>query len=138
MGISFFETVISPQAIQLTTDVLRSGWVSEGFRVADFEEALSREHHLSHPVALNSGTSALHLAPVLVERRASFVRALEHRGVPTSVVHRRIARHPVFGSARQELAGQDAFDERQISVPLHSSLSEREVQQIVEAVRAGW
>jgi perosamine synthetase len=367
VSISFFETVISPQAIQLATEVLRSGWVSEGFRVAEFEDGLSRDHQLSHPVAVNSGTAALHLAlvlagvkagdevvlppqtfvatahavlmqqatpvfadidpttgnlspasleralsdrtkaviavhwggypcdlaalgglaarrkvvliedaahalgasyqdraigrvsrftcfsfqaikhvtcgdggalcctdpgdaaearrrrwfgiergqagpfelgeregeidsagfkyhmndlaaavglgnlagfrerlarrreiaavyrqdlegvpgltllrsdtgyqsahwlfTVLVERRASFVRALEERGVPTSVVHRRIDRHPVFGRTRPDLAGQDAFDERQISIPLHSSLSDREVQQIVEGVRAGW
>ena len=367
MSISFFETVISPQAIEQATEALRSGWVSEGFRVAEFEDVLSREHRLSHPVALNSGTSALHLAlvlagvkagdevvlppqtfvatghavlmqqatpvfadidpatgnlsaaaleralsdrtkaviavhwggcpcdldglgevaarhkvvliedaahalgaayrgraigsvsrftcfsfqaikhvtcgdggalccidagdaaearrrrwfgidrgqagpfelgeregaiesagfkyhmndlaaavglgnlvgfrerlarrreiaaayrhdlervpgltllrsdeghqsadwlfTVLVERRASFVHALEERGIPTSVVHRRIDRHPVFGGTRPELSGQDHFDERQIALPLHSSLSDREVQQIVEGVRAGW
>jgi len=366
MSISFFETVISPKAIDLAVEVLRSGWVSEGFRVGEFEEALAREYSLSHPVAVNSGTSALHLAlvlagvkagdevvvpaqtfvatahavlmqqatpvfadidpltgnlavasvkavlsertkaviavhwagypcdldaldevasgnnlvliedaahafgaayrgraigsisrftcfsfqaikhvtcgdggalccldpvdatdarrgrwfgidrgqagpfelgeresdiqsvgfkyhmndlaaavglgnlagcrdrlarrreiaamyrrdfaavpgltllrsdeghdsahwlfTVLVEQRAAFVRALEDRGVPTSVVHRRIDRHRVFGGVR-DLAGQQHFDERQISLPLHSSLSDREVQQIVDVVRAGW
>ena len=70
MSISFFETVISDRAIQQATEVLRSGWVSEGFRVAEFEEVLSREHLLSHPVALNSGTSALHLALVLAGVKA--------------------------------------------------------------------
>jgi perosamine synthetase len=366
MSISFFETVISPKAIDLAVEVLRSGWVSEGFRVGEFEEALAREYSLSHPVAVNSGTSALHLAlvlagvtagdevvvppqtfvatahavlmqqatpvfadidpltgnlaaasvkavlsertkaviavhwagypceldalgevasrnnlvliedaahafgaayrgraigtvsrftcfsfqaikhvtcgdggalccldpvdaadarrgrwfgidrgqagpfelgeresdiqsvgfkyhmndlaaavglgnlagfrdrlarrreiaaryrrefegvpgltllrsdeghdsaswlfTVLVEQRSSFVRALEDRGVPTSVVHRRIDRHRVFGGIR-DLAGQRHFDERQISLPLHSSLSDREVQQVVDVVRAGW
>ena len=366
MSISFFETVITPQAVALATEALRSGWVSEGFRVAEFEDALSREHLISHPVALNSGTSALHLAlvlagvragdevvlppqtfvatahavlmqqatpvfadidsmtgdlaaasvepvisertkaivavhwggypcdlnaledvaqrhdlvliedaahalgavykgrvigsasrftclsfqaikhvtcgdggalccidpgdaaearrrrwfgidrgqagpfelgeresdiqsvgfkyhmndlaaavglgnlaglknrlarrrdiatqyrdelggvpgltllrsdeghasanwlfTVLVEQRASFARALEDRGVPTSVVHRRIDRHRVFGGIR-DLPGQRHFDERQISLPLHSSLSEREVRQVVDSVRAGW
>ncbi len=367
MSISFFETVISDRAIQQATEVLRSGWVSEGFRVAEFEDVLSREHLLSHPVALNSGTSALHLAlvlagvkagdevvlppqtfvatghavlmqqatpvfadidpttgnlsaaslecalsartraviavhwggypcdltalgeiaarhnvvliedaahalgaalrgraigslsrftcfsfqaikhvtcgdggalccsdaadaaearrrrwfgidraqagpfelgeregdigsagfkyhmndlaaaiglgnlagfrerlarrreiaavyreglegvpgltllradpghhsahwlfTVLVERRPSFVQALEDRGIPTSVVHRRIDRHSVFGGIRPALLGQDHFDEQQISLPLHSSLSDREVQQVLAGVRAGW
>jgi perosamine synthetase len=82
--------------------------------------------------------SAHWLFTVLVERRASFVRALEERGIPTSVVYRRIDRHPVFGRTRPDLAGQDSFDERQISIPLHSSLSDREVQQVVDGVRAGW
>jgi perosamine synthetase len=82
--------------------------------------------------------SAHWLFTVLVERRAAFVQALEDRGIPTSVVHRRIDRHPVFAGRRGDLAGQHAFDEQQISIPLHSSLSDREVEQIVEAVRAGW
>jgi perosamine synthetase len=81
--------------------------------------------------------SANWLFTVLVEQRASFARALEDRGVPTSVVHRRIDRHRVFGGIR-DLPGQRHFDERQISLPLHSSLSEREVRQVVDSVRAGW
>jgi perosamine synthetase len=367
MSISFFETVITPRALELAGETLRSGWVSEGFRVAEFEEVLAREHRLSHPVAVNSGTSALHLALVLagvkagdevvvpsqtfvatahavlmqqatpvfadvdpmtgnitaasveraltsrtraviavhwggypcdvavlgdvaarhqavliedaahalgatlhgraigtvsrftcfsfqaikhvtcgdggaicctddadaaaarqrrwfgidrsqagpfelgerdgdisatgfkyhmndlaaavglgnltgfperlarrreiaaayrdgldgvpgvtllradpgydsaswlftllVERRPAFVHALEERGIPTSVVHRRIDRHSVFGETRRDLPGQDHFDQHQISLPLHSSLSDREVQQVLNGVRAGW
>lgn len=70
MSISFFESAISPLAIQFATDALRSGWVSEGPRVAQFEQALSDDFGLRHPVALNSGTSALHLALVLADVRA--------------------------------------------------------------------
>jgi perosamine synthetase len=82
--------------------------------------------------------SACWLFTVLVEGRASFVRALKGRGVPTSVVDRRIDRYRVFGGARGTLAGQRHFDERQISLPLHSSLSEDDVQQVIAGVRAGW
>ena len=80
----------------------------------------------------------LALFTVLVERRSGFVQALEERGIPTSVVHRRIDRHSVFGGIRRDLPGQDHFDQHQISLPLHSSLSDREVQQVLDAVRAGW
>jgi perosamine synthetase len=61
----FFHTHISSQAIELATETLRSGWISEGRRVKEFEAALADRLGLQNPVALNSGTSALHLALVL-------------------------------------------------------------------------
>ena len=82
--------------------------------------------------------SACWLFTVLVERREQFVRALKGRGIPTSVVDRRIDRYRVFGGIRAALVGQRQFDERQISLPLHSSLSEHDVQQVIVGVRAGW
>jgi perosamine synthetase len=61
----FFHTGISPQAIELVTKTLQSGWLSEGSRVKEFELALHRQLGLPNPIALNSGTSGLHLALVL-------------------------------------------------------------------------
>ncbi len=58
----FFHTHISPRAIELTTQVLQSSWVSEGRMVKEFEAALATRLGLAHPVAVNSGTAALHLA----------------------------------------------------------------------------
>jgi perosamine synthetase len=61
----FFNTHISPKAIELATQVLKSGWISEGKMVKEFEIQLNKRLGLANPVALNSGTSALHLALVL-------------------------------------------------------------------------
>jgi perosamine synthetase len=61
----FFHTSVSPRAIELAAETLRSGFLSEGKRVKEFEEALEARLGLHHPVALNSGTSALHLALAL-------------------------------------------------------------------------
>ena len=58
----FFNTHISPKAVQLANQVLESGWISEGQMVKEFEAALSSRLGLQNPLALNSGTSALHLA----------------------------------------------------------------------------
>jgi len=58
----FFNTKISLRAIELATQVLHSGWVSEGKMVKEFETALASRLGLQNPVAVNSGTSALHLA----------------------------------------------------------------------------
>jgi perosamine synthetase len=61
----FFHTHISPRSIELVVKVLQSGWLSEGQMVRKFEDALASHLGLLNPVAVNSGTSALHLALVL-------------------------------------------------------------------------
>jgi perosamine synthetase len=61
----FFHTSVSPRAIELVSETLKSTFLSEGRRVKEFEAALASQLALLHPVALNSGTSALHLALVL-------------------------------------------------------------------------
>ena len=61
----FFHTSISPEAIRLVNQVLNSGWLSEGRMVKEFEYHLNSQLGLINPVALNSGTTALHLALVL-------------------------------------------------------------------------
>lgn len=63
--IPFWNSYISPRAVGLATKVLRSGWVSEGPMVQQFEKRLHDVLGLLNPVALNSETSALHLALVL-------------------------------------------------------------------------
>ena len=42
--------------------VLDSGWVVQGPRVAEFEQALAELHDVKHCVVVSSGTAALHLA----------------------------------------------------------------------------
>ncbi len=62
---TFNFTTVSAEAIANATATLRSGFLSEGKQVRRFEEELAKRLGLVGPVALNSGTSALHLALVL-------------------------------------------------------------------------
>lgn len=43
-------------------EVLASGWITMGPRVAQFEKAFAEMHGAAHGVAVNSGTASLHLA----------------------------------------------------------------------------
>jgi perosamine synthetase len=65
--VNFFYTHISERAIDLAVETLRTTFVSEGKRVEEFEQKLASNLGLINPVALNSATSALHLALVLAE-----------------------------------------------------------------------
>ncbi len=63
--ITFFNTYIDPSATLIVNSVLDSTFLSEGKLVKEFESRLSEELGLVNPIAVNSGTSALHLALVL-------------------------------------------------------------------------
>lgn len=60
--IPLFTTFVHPSAQQRVAEVLTSTFLSEGKLVKEFEARLSTELGMVHPAALNSGTSALHLA----------------------------------------------------------------------------
>ncbi|MEL5994792.1 DegT/DnrJ/EryC1/StrS family aminotransferase [Hymenobacter segetis] len=57
-----FSTFVHPSAARRVGKVLASTYLSEGKLVQEFEARLSAELGMRHPAALNSGTSALHLA----------------------------------------------------------------------------
>ncbi|MGI0484481.1 DegT/DnrJ/EryC1/StrS family aminotransferase [Pantanalinema rosaneae CENA516] len=63
--IPIFHTYIHPSAVEKVYSVLDSTLLSEGKQVKEFEEALSIQLGLINPVAVHSGTSALHLALLL-------------------------------------------------------------------------
>jgi perosamine synthetase len=51
--------------MELTAEVLRTTFISEGKLVKEFEAGLTAKLGLAHPVTVNSGTTALHMALVL-------------------------------------------------------------------------
>ena len=64
---NFFHTHISDQVYERVKSVLASTFLSEGEVVKEFENQLTQKLGLVNPVAVNSGTSALHLALALAE-----------------------------------------------------------------------
>lgn len=63
--IPIYTTYLNPKCIDFVTETLHSTFLSEGKRVKEFENAISQTLGMINPIALNSGTSALHLAVVL-------------------------------------------------------------------------
>lgn len=60
-----FKPLITEEAIEAVVEVLRSGWIGLGPKTAEFEKAFAEYVGARYAVALNSGTSALHLALLL-------------------------------------------------------------------------
>lgn len=86
----------------------------------------------------NDRESAYWLFTVLVKRRTDFIEKLKKHGIPASVVHLRIDHNSVFGGIMPNLANQERFNEDQAAIPVHSGLSDDEVEQVIGAVKAGW
>ncbi|WP_051257128.1 DegT/DnrJ/EryC1/StrS family aminotransferase [Brevundimonas aveniformis] len=87
---------------------------------------------------LEGAESSCWLFGLRLERREDFGRAMKGRGVPVSVIDRRIDRHPVFGGLTAGLTGAEVFDAEHIAIPLHDGLSDDDVEQVTAAVLAGW
>src|SRR2546425_2034875 len=62
MNVPFFRPEIDDGDIAAVLDVLRSGWLTTGPRVKEFEAAFARYVDAAHAVAVSSCTAALHLA----------------------------------------------------------------------------
>jgi perosamine synthetase len=82
--------------------------------------------------------SAYWLFTMLVERRTEFIRKLKGKDVPASVMHLRIDNNSVFGGIRPDLIVQAEFDENQVSIPVHSGLTDDDVKLIVDTIKKGW
>jgi perosamine synthetase len=53
---------MGPQELKLVEEVFASGWLGEGHWTGEFEKEIARFTGSEHVVAVNTGTSALHLA----------------------------------------------------------------------------
>lgn len=78
------------------------------------------------------------LYDLLVEKRSDFIRMMKSKNIPVSVVHVGIDRNDVFGGKVMNNVNQRYWDEHHICIPCHSSLTDEDVQRVIDAVRGGW
>jgi dTDP-4-amino-4,6-dideoxygalactose transaminase len=63
--INVMQPFLGAEEIAAVTEVLTSGWVAQGPRVAAFEAAFAQHQEADHAVAISSCTTALHLSLVV-------------------------------------------------------------------------
>jgi len=78
------------------------------------------------------------LFTMLVERRDDFIKKLAENNIESSIVHFRNDLCPIFGGERNNLPVMNKLEDKYVSIPLHNSLSEDDIQHIVETIKSGW
>ena len=82
--------------------------------------------------------SSYWLFTILVENRLDFINRMKASDIPVSVVHQRIDRFAVFGGKTTGLVNQEKFDENQISIPIHSNLTNEDIDNIIHNIKRGY
>jgi perosamine synthetase len=82
--------------------------------------------------------SAYWLFTILVENRLDFINQMKASDIPVSVVHQRIDRFAVFGGKTTGLVNQEKFDDNQISIPIHSNLTNEDIDNIIYNIKGGY
>lgn len=75
---------------------------------------------------------------VHVERRTKFAEVMHSKGIDVEVHNWRNDKYTVFGGLRKDLPNTERLDETLISIPLHSNLSDEDVDYVVSSIKEGW
>jgi perosamine synthetase len=86
----------------------------------------------------NDRQSAYWLFTILVDQRENFIRELQNKNIPASVVHLRIDKNDIFGGITPGLTNQEEFDKKQVSIPVHQALTDEDVDLIIKTIKHGW
>lgn len=81
-------------------------------------------------------TSSFHLCCVLAEGRDALADKLRAGGVDVGVHYRRNDCYPMYEA--QELPNAEWFSQRAISLPMHTQLTEEQVDYVTDIIRKGW
>lgn len=97
MKVPFFRPSITEREIEAVVEVMRSGWLTTGGVVKDFEARFASYVGAKHAIALNSCTAALHLAlEALGVKRGDLVLVPAMTFAATAEVVRYFDATPVF------------------------------------------
>jgi dTDP-4-amino-4,6-dideoxygalactose transaminase len=78
------------------------------------------------------------LCTVIVENRDGLQHKLRENLIESSQVHYRNDRYSIFGGRGTNFPHMDAIEEKYLVLPLHTRMSEADVERVCDVIRKGW
>ena len=79
------------------------------------------------------------LCTVIVEKREDLQRKLRENNIESNQVHFRNDRYSVFGGNRcKDCPNMDSVEDKYLILPLHTLLSEHDVERVCQVIKSGW
>lgn len=82
--------------------------------------------------------SSYWLFPIHVQKRLKFGKKMYDKGIECSLAYARNDNYTVCGGKRKDLPEMDRFEKTYIYIPMHSELTDKEVDYIVKTIKKGW
>ncbi len=107
----FHSPLIEDEEIKAVVDTLRSGWITTGPRVKEFEDEIATYVGARYAVAVNSCTAAMHLALLAAGvRRGDEVITSPYTFASTAAVIEWIGARPVFADIDRNTFSMDVSE----------------------------
>ncbi len=109
--IPIIKPLLGEEEVEAIRQVVLSGWVTQGPKVAEFEKAFAAYVGAAHACAVSSGTAALHLAlRAAGVRPGDVVATVSHSFIATANAVRHCGAEPVFVDIDPQTFGIDPDD----------------------------
>lgn len=108
-------------------------------KIADtYRKGLSNVAGLEMLESKEDGVSGNWLFTIKVNNRSGFIKKLQENGIESHMVHVRCDIYPIFGGQRLDLPVMNKIEEKYLSIPLHTKLTDADVNKIIKVIRSGW
>lgn len=78
------------------------------------------------------------LCTVLADKRVDLQKKLRESKIESNQVHYRNDRYSIFGGRRSDMPNMDAVEDKYLVLPLHTKISEQDVERVCNVIKSGW
>jgi perosamine synthetase len=103
-----------------------------------YREELEKVTKITLLESENDRISANWLFAMHVKDRLQFANQMRSKGIEVAVHNWRNDKYSIFGGLRKDLPNTARLDETLICIPLHTKLSDEDVDYIIASVKKGW